>query len=112
MRALRCNSKFALEEKEVYENNKYDFKVQVIQNIVYVYSIMDLWIIQKVGDKKFHLYHQNKKFDKDTYHFHEVFDSLCSAFKYINNHDSYVLKSKWSLPPKLRNAYRKARGRK
>jgi hypothetical protein len=30
MRALRCNSKFALEEKEVYENNKYGFKVQVI----------------------------------------------------------------------------------
>ncbi|WP_162523630.1 hypothetical protein [Calorimonas adulescens] len=57
MKAVRCNSKFALEEKEVYEKNKYDFKVQVIHNIVYVYSMMDLWIIQRVGEKKFYLYH-------------------------------------------------------
>lgn len=111
MKAVRCNSRFALEEKEVYGNNEYNFKVQVIQNIVYVYSIMDLWIIQKVGDKKFYLYHQNKKFGTKNYHFQMEFVTLKDAFEYIDRHDKYVLESKWALPPGLRNAYKKANRR-
>jgi len=56
MKAVRCNSAYALSEDEVCESNKYNFKATVIQNIIYVYSILDLWLIQKVGVKKFYLY--------------------------------------------------------
>lgn len=80
----------------------------MINNIVYVYSIMDLWIIQKVGDKKFCLYHQNRKFGTKNYHFQMEFTSIDDAFMYIYRHDKYVLQEKWVLPPELRNAYRKA----
>jgi hypothetical protein len=51
MRALKCNSLHAFNESEVHESNKYDLRVTVIQNIIYVYSLLELWIIQRIGKK-------------------------------------------------------------
>ena len=109
MRALRCNSLHAFDENEVYESNKYNLRVTVVQNIIYVYSLLDLWIIQRTGKKRYLLYHQNKKFGNKNYHFQQEFTSLDDVFQYIHRHDEYVLKSKWSLPQQLKDAYRKAR---
>lgn len=109
MRALMCNSLHASDENEVYESNKYNLRVTVVQNIIYVYSLLDLWIIQRTGKKRYLLYHQNKKFGNKNYHFQQEFTSLDDVFQYIHRHDEYVLKSKWSLPQQLKDAYRKAR---
>jgi hypothetical protein len=108
-RALRCNSLHAFDENEVYESNKYNLSVTVVQNIIYVYSLLDLWIIQRIGKKRYFLYHQNKKFGNKNYHFQQEFTNLDDVFQYIHRHDKYVLKSKWSLPQQLEDAYRKAR---
>jgi hypothetical protein len=111
MKAVRCNSAYALSEDEVCESNKYNFKATVIQNIIYVYSFLDLWLVQKDGDKKFYLYHQNKKLGNKNYHFQQEFSNLDDTFEYIHKHDEFVLKMKWTLPAGLKNAYRKARRR-
>ena len=108
MEAIRCNSLYAFTEDEVNESNKYNFRTTVIQNIIYVYSILDLWIIQRTSRKRYLLYHQNKKNSNKNYHFQMEFTNLDTVFKYIRNHDKYIIKFKWSLPPKLKNAYKKA----
>jgi hypothetical protein len=109
IKPVRCNSTYAFGENEVYESNKYNLSVTIIQNIIYAYSVLDLWIIQRTGKKRYLLYHQNKKFGNKNYHFQYEFTCLDEAFEYIHRHDEYVLKSKWSLPQQLKDAYRKAR---
>lgn len=111
MRALRCNSLHAFNENEVHESNKYDLRVTVIQNIIYVYSLLDIWIIQRIGKKRYFLYHQNKKFGNKNYHFQQEFNNLNDTFEYIHKHDEFVLKMKWTLPTGLKNAYKNARRR-
>ena len=111
MRALRCNSLHAFDENEVYESNKYNLRVTVVQNIIYVYSLLDLWIIQRTGKKRYLLYHQNKKFENKNCHFQQEFTNLDNVFQYIHRHDKYVLKMKWTLPAGLKNAYKSVRRR-
>lgn len=109
MKVLRCNSAYAFSEDEVFQSNKYNLGVTVVQNIIYAYSLLDLWIIQRTGKKRYLLYHQNKKFGNKNYHFQQEFTNLDDVFQYIHRHDKYVLKSKWSLPQQPEDAYRKAR---
>jgi len=111
MRALRCNSLQAFDENEVQESNKYNFRVTVVQNIIYVYSPLDLWIIQRIEKKRYFLYHQNKKFSNKNYHFQREFNNQNDTFEYIHKHDEFVLKMKWKLPAGLKNAYKSARRR-
>jgi len=111
MRALRYNSLQAFDENDVQESNKYNFRVTVVQNIIYVYSPLDLWIIQRIDKKRYFLYHQNKKFGNKDYHFQREFNNLNDTFGYIHKHDEFVIKMKWELPAGLKIAYRKARRR-
>lgn len=109
MKTVRCNSTYAFGEDEVCESNKYYFSVTVVQNFIYDYSVLDLLIILRTRKKRYLLYHQNKKFENKNYHFQQEFTNLDDVFQYIHRHDKYVLKSKWSLPQQLEDAYRKAR---
>jgi len=109
MKTVRCNSTYAFGEDEVCESNKYNLSVTVAQNVIYAYSVLDLWIILRTRKKRYLLYHQNKKFGNKNYHFQQEFTSLDDVFQYIHRHDKYVLKSKWSLPQQLKDVYREAR---
>ena len=109
MKALRCNSAYAFSEDEVFQSNKYNLGVTVVQNIIYAYSLLDLWIIQRTGKKRYLLYHQNKKFENKNCHFQQEFTNLDNVFQYIHRHDKYVLKMKWTLPAGLKNAYKSVR---
>lgn len=111
IKPVRCDTTYAFTEDEVNRSNKYNLGVTVVQNIIYAYSLLDLWIIQRTGKKRYLLYHQNKKFGNKNYHFQQEFCNLDDVFEYIRKHDEYVLKSKWALSPGLRNAYRKVRRR-
>jgi len=108
MRALRCNSSYAFDENEVHESNKYNLRITVVQNIIYVYSSLDLWIIQRIEKKRYFLYHQNKKFGNKNYHFQREFNNLSDTFEYIHKHDEFVIKMKWELPAGLKKAYKMA----
>lgn len=73
-------------------NNKYNFKLKILGDTVYIKSKHDQWYAyQKMGGKVY-LYHKNKKHNTSHYHFQRSFTNFYQLFDSIKKHDYYQLR--------------------
>ncbi|MFW6007973.1 MAG: hypothetical protein ACOCP8_01800 [archaeon] len=71
---------------------QYDFKWKFIGNIVYINSIIDQWYFDYTKQRKISLWHKNRLYCIDQYHFQKKFTNLQSVIRYIYKHDNYYYK--------------------
>jgi phosphoenolpyruvate carboxylase len=76
--------------------DKYNFRVQVVNMAIIVYSKWDEWVVKPYNEEYFMLYHKNKrsavnrehkqsKFKNNSKLFEEVFNSIKSHDKYMDD---------------------------
>lgn len=73
-------------------NVHYNYRINVLNNTIYIESKFDTWFIE-LKNNKIILYHKNKKHDRTNYHEQQKhFSTISQVFKYINKHDNNYLK--------------------
>jgi hypothetical protein len=72
---------------------KYKFKYQFINDIVFIYSIIDEWYFS-YSKNVFCLYHKNKLHATKQYHFQKKFNNIIHILQYIRKHDNFYYRPK------------------
>lgn len=70
----------------------YNFKFRFINDLVFIYSLVDEWYFKYTSKDKVKLYHKNMKHSRSKYHTQGKFNSNACCMRYIKRHDDYLYK--------------------